>query len=119
MVAKRQGLVYQRRVVVAGVPCTLMARSDPAAFQSPRLLFFVHGGGFVAHLFLADMAVLTAWTLQGLGAEGVLLIPEYTLVPEGRYPKPTTELLGVYAAVLAGTGGLGFVPTTLAVAGGE
>lgn len=119
VVARRQGLVFQRRVVVAGVECTLMARADPSHFGKPRCLFFVHGGGFVAHLFLADMAVLTAWTL-GLGEEGVLLIPEYTLVPEGRYPKPTQELLGVYQAVLEGDkdGGLGFTPHTVAVAGG-
>lgn len=116
LVARRQGLVFQERLTVAGVPCTLMARSDPRAMARPRLLFFVHGGGFVAHLFLADMPVLTAWTTT-LGAEGALLIPEYTLVPEGRYPKPTTELLGVYKAVLEG--GLGFTPHRVAVAGGK
>lgn len=117
LVAKRKGLAYQRRVTLGGIPCTVMARADPRGFARPRALFFVHGGGFVAHLFLADMAVLTSWTL-GLGEEGVLLIPEYTLVPEGRYPKPITELLGAYRAALKGGEPLGFVPASLAVAGG-
>ena len=117
LIAKRKGLAYQRRVTLGGIPCTVMARADPRGFARPRALFFVHGGGFVAHLFLADMAVLTSWTL-GLGEEGVLLIPEYTLVPEGRYPKPITELLGAYRAALKGGEPLGFVPANLAVAGG-
>ena len=47
LIAHRQGLVYQRRLTIAGVPCTLMSRADPATFRAPRLLFFVHGGGCV------------------------------------------------------------------------
>ena len=97
--AHRQGLVWQRRVVVAGVSCYVFAREDPGLSTEEEtkksVLFFVHGGGFVAHLFLADMPVLTAWTVA-MGRGAVLIIPEYTLIPHGRFPLPVQELLGVY-----------------------
>jgi len=121
--ARRQGLGWQKRITIAGVSCYMLAQSDPSlaldpAFPRP-LLFFVHGGGFVSHLFLADMPVLVSWTLS-LGPQAVLLIPEYTLVPHARFPKPTQELLAVYKEVREGggrEGGLGFVPSWVAIAG--
>lgn len=117
--ARRRGLAWQRRVRVAGVSCYLLSQSDPGLGPGAArpLLFFVHGGGFVAHLFLADMPALVAWTLA-LGPRAVLLIPEYTLVPHARFPRPTQELLAVYKAVReGGREGLGFVPAWVALAG--
>jgi len=118
--ARHQGLVWQKRVIIAGVSCYMLAQSDPslnACLYRP-LLFFVHGGGFVSHLFLADMPVLVSWT-RSLGPTAVLLIPEYSLVPHARFPKPTQELLAVYKDVREGDseGGLGFVPSWVAIAG--
>jgi acetyl esterase/lipase len=30
----------------------------------------------------------------------VVVVPEYTLLPEGQYPKPRDEVLAVYKALL-------------------
>ena len=103
VVAKAKGLVWQRRVRVGGVSCYLLARQDPAILEKEDIpqsvLFFVHGGGYVAHLFLPDMPVLASWT-SGVDTATILVIPEYTLLPEGRYPKPVLELLSVYTSIL-------------------
>lgn len=104
-IASNKGLIWQRRIMIGGLSSYVIGRQDPsssaaAAADPPSVLFFVHGGGFVAHLFLADMGVLSSWTSGVEGQGALLIIPEYTLLPQGRYPEPTQELLRAYTAIL-------------------
>ena len=96
-VAWCRGLAYQRHVIIRGVRCHVSAARAPSP-RPPRpprppsspsskgqqasgsdrcrcsdVLFYVHGGAFVATLHAADMGVLTDWALR-TGA--VIIFPE-------------------------------------------
>jgi hormone-sensitive lipase len=103
---------------------------------SKPVLFYVHGGGFFGRFIAKDYLNLTAWA-QKLGAVIVyvgtsLIISsqcsrlgeahlffctwiDYGLAPETQYPNSLHQIVGVYKWVL--NGGLGFVPTRLALFG--
>jgi hypothetical protein len=52
---------------VGGLSCYVFSRQEtlPGPEQTADLLIFIHGGGYVSHLFLADMPVLTGgWHLE-------------------------------------------------------
>lgn len=60
-----------------------------------QVLMFVHGGGWLAHLHCVDLPVLTAWA-KALGDKALIVVPHYTLLPEGRYPVPNRQVYQVY-----------------------
>lgn len=82
-------------VEIAGRPCV---RYETAGDNSDDLfIFYVHGGGLVCGSpRLNASMVLPALRLTGAESVGV----SYTLLPEGRFPKPLDEIDSVYKALL-------------------
>lgn len=78
-------------------PSSGQQQAEEGAGQRDVVLF-VHGGGYLAHMHCVDLPVLTAWAKR-LGPSALVVVPEYTLLPHGQYPKPTNELLTVYHAI--------------------
>ncbi|MEV6426330.1 alpha/beta hydrolase [Nocardia sp. NPDC051463] len=95
------------RVTIAGVP---VERAQTAHAEPEGTLIYLHGGGYalgsargyrglVAHL--AAAAGMTA------------VIPDYSRVPEARYPSALEEVVAVYARLLE----TGLDPKTAVIAG--
>lgn len=73
-----QGMRYQRNVVINGVFCRVYAKQAPCIGEEANVVFFCHGGAFVASLHAADIPLLTTWAETG----AVIIVPDYSLSPE-------------------------------------
>ena len=94
-------------VVANGVPCEWFA---PPLLDEKRILLYLHGGGFMAHLPSAFRVF--ARRLGGVTGAQVLL-PEYRLAPEHPFPAGPDDCLDAYRWLLA----QGFNAKRIAIAG--
>lgn len=86
---------YQRTVFINSVYCHVYAEKAPCMEDEADVIFFCHGGAFVASLHAADIPLLTTWSQTG----AVIIVPDYSLSPEYPYPVALNEVLDVYLAL--------------------
>lgn len=83
-------------IEIGDVPCMLYETSETA--PDDRVILYVHGGALVAGSPRVNASmILPTCKLSGVEAIGV----DYTLLPEGRFPKPQDDVDNVYKALLA------------------
>lgn len=70
---------------------------DKVLEKSPVLIFHAHGGGFVAQSSKACDIYLTEWAKE---LQLPLLSIDYTLAPEGPYPRAVEEVFYAYCWAL-------------------
>lgn len=109
LVAYAKGLRYQKHFVCAGIKCHMYASRPPPTDGGKeteggppwgsRVLFYVHGGAFIASLHAADMFALTKWARE---TGCVVIFPEYGLAPESPFPTGLNQLVDVWEAVCNG-----------------
>jgi len=80
--------------------------------RSENIIFFVHGGGWLAKFTAADMLSLSIWSNAW---EVPVISVDYTLCPKGAYPTSLMEVYLAYKYVV--NGGLGFRPRRIVVIG--
>lgn len=99
--------VERREEVIAGVACQWVSVDD---VKSERLVIYFHGGAFMA----GSPATHTdlAWRLARAAGARVLLV-DYRLTPEFRFPAPVDDAEAVYKALLT----RGEQPAKMAFAG--
>jgi acetyl esterase/lipase len=85
----------RRRDSLAGVPVTWVT---PRGGSEPRLVLYVHGGGFTvgSSRMLRDLLARLA-----LASSGRILSPDYRLAPEHPWPAALDDLRTVWRAALA------------------
>lgn len=66
-----KGLRYQLTFECAGIKCRLYAASRPT--DGARVMFYVHGGAFIATLHALAMPALTKWAID---TNCVIVFPE-------------------------------------------
>ena len=94
-------------VIANGVLCEWFA-SVPA--DEPRVLLYLHGGGFIVHMPSA-YRVFARRLGTALGAR--VLLPDYRLAPEHPFPAGADDCLAVYRWLLAA----GFDAKRIVIAG--
>uniref|UniRef100_A0A7S2DMG0 Alpha/beta hydrolase fold-3 domain-containing protein n=1 Tax=Octactis speculum TaxID=3111310 RepID=A0A7S2DMG0_9STRA len=97
-----RGLRYIRCVKICGVKCNVYAASSPSDEEAEgvwgeNVIFYCHGGAFVADLHASDLATIRQWACK-TGA--VVVVPMYALAPEYPFPTGLNQLLDVYTAVI-------------------
>jgi acetyl esterase/lipase len=94
-------------VTARGVPCEWFA---PPGLDKERVVLYLHGGGFMAHLPAAYRAFGRRLG-DALGA--TVLLPAYRLAPEHPFPAGCDDCLEAYRWLLA----QGFAPNRIVIAG--
>ena len=95
------------------VPVRVYAPADAGSVARPALLD-IHGGGFVVGTIDMEHAFATQ-VARDLGV--VIVIPEYRLAPEHRYPAATDDCYATLQWMHAGAARLGIDPDRIAVGG--
>jgi acetyl esterase/lipase len=80
---------------IAGVPCMLV--SPKAGATSDKVIVYFHGGGYVAGSPRGHKTILAQLALD---TKGLIVAPDYRLVPENPFPAPQDDCLAVAALVL-------------------
>jgi len=75
---------WQVTEVVSGSRVHLFSRKPPRKGEARPVIFYVHGGGFVANLMSMDMGVIGR--LANLRSNPIVVATEYPLAPEHMYP---------------------------------
>eukprot|EP00968_Pinguiococcus_pyrenoidosus_P003431 scaffold214_cov249-Pinguiococcus_pyrenoidosus.AAC.39 len=80
------------------------------------VILHVTGGGWFIHTTATDVPFLSEWSGT---ADAVVVLPEYDLMPEHRYPVAITEIYDVYKSLMDGSAAqiLGFRPRKIVVSG--
>ncbi|WP_436527270.1 alpha/beta hydrolase [Actinoplanes sp. HUAS TT8] len=100
-----------RTALVDDVPVHLVI---PAGVVDAPVVLYVHGGGWVLGGWSTHHRLATALARE-VGA--VVVMPEYSRVPEARYPVAVTQLTAVLAAIRAGVLPIPADPRRIALAG--
>lgn len=96
-----------QRLTIAGVP---VERVQPADRQTAGTLIYLHGGAYA----LGSAKGYRALAAQLGSAAGLeVLVPDYTRVPDAKYPTALEEMIAVYSRLLAD----GLDPKTTVIAG--
>jgi epsilon-lactone hydrolase len=95
-----------RSVNADGVPCLLLTPGP----ERPVTLLYLHGGGYVAGSAFGHRPLVGALTVA---ADTGVLLPEYRLAPEYRFPAALDDSLRAYQWILDS----GTTPEQVAVAG--
>ncbi len=94
-------------VASTSVPCEWFR---PAANDAQRIVLYLHGGGFMAHLPSA-YRVFARRLADALGAQ--VLLPDYRLAPEHPFPAGADDCLAAYRWLLT----QGLRPERIVIAG--
>lgn len=128
---KRNRRMHQRRKPIATLstideqeehnpPCHRslrpFARSASTRYRQRDVIFHLTGGGFFAHIIASDLPYLLDWSAKTCG---VVICPEYALLPEHTFPHALNQVEQVYRALTADSAvhTLGFETNKIVVTG--
>lgn len=85
-------------------------------FESRNVIFHLTGGGFFAHTIAGDLPYLLDWSSA---TNAVVIIPEYALLPDHKFPDAIEEVERIYRSLRFGhaVSLLGFRPDKIIVTG--
>ncbi|CAH8850544.1 unnamed protein product [Trichobilharzia szidati] len=90
--------------------------SSPSVKRSPYLLFYIHGGGFIALNSQSQDNFLRIWAEQ---LDCPILAVDYSLAPEAPYPRALEDCYYAYCWVALNREHLGCTPDARIVLGGD
>jgi acetyl esterase/lipase len=85
-------------------------------YRQRDVIFHLTGGGFFAHIIASDLPYLLDWSAS---TGGVVICPEYALLPEHKFPDALLQVEAVYRALRRGeaVSALGFEVNRIVVTG--
>lgn len=85
-------------------------------FQSRNVIFHLTGGGFFVHTVAGDLPYVLDWSAA---TNAVVIIPEYALLPQHKFPDAVEEVERIYRSLRFGhaVSLLGFRPDKIIVTG--
>ena len=85
-------------------------------YRQRDVIFHLTGGGFFAHIIASDLPYLLDWSAKTCG---VVIIPEYALLPEHTFPYALHQVEDVYRALTSDSAvhTLGFETNRIVVTG--
>ena len=108
--AGRNGVAHTiKHIGVPGFPDVTLHGLDVQG-EGDKVLFYIHGGGFVNPISPVHMPIMTAM-LEAMGGSEIY-IPEYSLAPAHPYPAAFVQNITALASVLSHT-----APERLVIAG--
>lgn len=92
------------------------ASVNVSGFVRRNIIFHLTGGGFFAHTIAGDLPYLLDWSAA---TDAVVIIPEYALLPEHKFPDAVAEITQIYRALRCGQAAtlLGFQANKVIVSG--
>jgi acetyl esterase/lipase len=92
------------------------ASVNVSGFVRRNVIFHLTGGGFYAHTIAGDLPYLLDWSAA---TDSVVIIPEYALLPEHKFPDAIAQITQLYRAVRCGQAAtlLGFHANKIIVSG--
>jgi len=85
-------------------------------YPKKNVIFHITGGGFFAHTIAGDLPFLLDWSAS---TNAVVIVPEYSLLPDYAFPTAIDQITEMYCSVVSGDAAplLGFYADKVIVTG--